>query len=239
MSKFLFRRQPTSSWTTALVIGIVGCLAIKIFWSQLYYPLHILLHNTMIHGQSFYHALPIIQPSYNDHQTLLALQHENNLLKEEIKQQSSPIVWKKNNVKAQQIKNILWKNNAYWYATDPCDSCIVFNHYGLVGRMDPLYGNGVIKLINHADVLLVSRSKSTGQIFLLQGQGFHNDMLILESDATDYPPMQDDILYTSGLDTLYPQGIPIGKVLKKSNRYLVQLFFNQYTTGDIYVIPYH
>jgi hypothetical protein len=193
-------------------------------------------HNTSLTLQSAYHSLPIIGSLQQNKLTIEQLKQEKAALEDMLRLEKPLVVWSSPTVSMHPIKNILWHHNEHWYLTDPCPRCVAFNARGLIGKMDPAHGEGMVKLISHKDTILVAASNQSKQLFLLQGQGYHKDMSILESDSTDYPPVVDDILVSSGLDGLYPAGIPIGKVVKKTQGYQVQLYFNRSIARDMYVI---
>ena len=68
----------------------------------------------------------------------------------------------------------------------------------------------------------------SGANAILSGQG-HNDYAVLEFLPKLKKIKEGDIVYTSGVDDIIPQAIPIGKVIEIEGNYLVEFFvdFNQ------------
>ena len=57
----------------------------------------------------------------------------------------------------------------------------------------------------------------------MSGQG-HNDYAEIEFLQKLIKIKEGDIVYTSGVDGIIPAAIPIGKVFKKDNNFLVRFF---------------
>ena len=68
----------------------------------------------------------------------------------------------------------------------------------------------------------------SGANAILSGQG-HNDYAALEFLPKMKKIKDGDIVYTSGVDSIIPQAIPIGKVIEKEENFFVEFFvdFNQ------------
>ena len=68
----------------------------------------------------------------------------------------------------------------------------------------------------------------SGANAILSGQG-HNDYAALEFLPKMKKIKDGDIVYTSGVDSIIPQAIPIGKVIEKEESFFVEFFvdFNQ------------
>tara|TARA_B100000965_G_scaffold295159_1_gene253205 strand:- start:46 stop:882 length:837 start_codon:yes stop_codon:yes gene_type:complete len=68
----------------------------------------------------------------------------------------------------------------------------------------------------------------SGANAILSGQG-HNDYAVLEFLPKIKKIKKGDIVYTSGVDSIIPQAIPIGKVIEKDENFFVEFFvdFNQ------------
>ena len=68
----------------------------------------------------------------------------------------------------------------------------------------------------------------SGTNAILSGQG-HNDFAALEFLPKVKKIKEGDIVYTSGVDNIIPQAIPIGKVTEIEENYFVEFFvdFNQ------------
>ena len=68
----------------------------------------------------------------------------------------------------------------------------------------------------------------TGTSAILSGQG-HNDFAELEYLPKIKKIKEGDVVYTSGVDGLISEAIPIGKIFKKDENFLVEFFldFNQ------------
>ena len=63
----------------------------------------------------------------------------------------------------------------------------------------------------------------SGANAILSGQG-HNDYAILEYLPKLKKIKKGDIVYTSGVDDIIPQAIPIGKVIEKEENFFVEFF---------------
>jgi len=239
MRKYLFHQKKYTTWSKVLKFTFIGMIVIGILWKSLGHVSTQIVGNSSLLLQRTAEQLPIIGSSMHNKKIIHALTVENTLLRATLTSTSPQAVWTNKKILLQHIHRILWQHNEHWFVTTPCDGCVVFNNKGLIGRMDANHGHGIIKLITHHDTLLVARSEMDGHIYLLQGQGYQRNMLILESDISDYPPSHGDVLVTSGLDGLYPPHIPIGIVYKKSGHYVVHTFFNKKISQDIYVIPFN
>ena len=63
----------------------------------------------------------------------------------------------------------------------------------------------------------------SGANAILSGQG-HNDYAVLEFLPKIKKIKKGDIVYTSGVDSIIPQAIPIGKVIEKDENFFVEFF---------------
>ena len=63
----------------------------------------------------------------------------------------------------------------------------------------------------------------SGANAILSGQG-HNDYAVLEYLPKLKKIKKGDIVYTSGVDDIIPQAIPIGKVIEKEENFFVEFF---------------
>lgn len=90
----------------------------------------------------------------------------------------------------------------------------VMNHYGLIGRVSSVLSKSceVLLLPDHESAV-GARVKSTREALgVVEGDGTSTgnlQMIHLQHDADIYT---GDVIITSGLDTVYPEGIPIGTV---------------------------
>ena len=166
---------------------------------------------------------------------LEALTLENKLLKLSLQQQEKTL-WKSTHIVPARIHKVIWINNERWFKSDVCANCTAINKHGLIGRMDTAFEDGLIRPITHRSSLIIARSLQSGKDYLMQGQGYHSPLLVIESDLTQYPPDVGDTLVTSGLDDLYPPNIPIGILGLKSGQYVAETFFNRSMQAQIYLI---
>lgn len=161
---------------------------------------------------------------------------ENKLLKSRAPHTQDSMPWSSFQIIPSRIHTVLLLHNERWFVTDPCRNCTALNTHGLVGRMDEAFDPGTIRPITHRSSLIIARSTRSSTDYLLQGQGYHQPLLILESDITHYPPEVGDTLVTAGLDHLYPANVSIGIVEKSSGKYVVKPFFNQSMQAQIYLV---
>lgn len=189
---------------------------------------------TVIHWDILKKNLPPHKTAINQQQ-IESLQLENKLLRQETATHDKT-PWHHLKVIPARIHNIQWLNNERWFITDPCKNCVAINKQGLIGRMDETLSKDTIRPITHRSSMLIARSQQSGNDYLLQGQGYHAPLLVLESDLTDYPPEIGDVLITAGLDDLYPANLAIGTVIKKNDLYLVKPFFNKHIQAQIYLV---
>lgn len=95
-----------------------------------------------------------------------------------------------------------------------CAGMTVMNHYGLIGRVTSVLANSseVLLLPDHESAV-GARVKSTREaIGVVEGDGTSTgnlQMIHLQHDADIFA---GDEIITSGLDLVYPAGIPIGEV---------------------------
>ena len=99
--------------------------------------------------------------------------------------------------------------------------------------LDENYLVGKIVEVNYSTsrALLISDLNSkipviiepSGANAILSGQG-HNDYAVLEYLPKLKKIKKGDIVYTSGVDDIIPQAIPIGKVIEKEENFFVEFF---------------
>ena len=90
----------------------------------------------------------------------------------------------------------------------------VMNHYGLIGRVSSvLSGNCEVLLLPDHESAVGARVKSTREALgVVKGDGTSTGNLQMVHLQHDAAILEGDVIITSGLDTVYPEGIPIGVV---------------------------
>ena len=90
----------------------------------------------------------------------------------------------------------------------------VMNHYGLIGRVSSvLSGSCEVLLLPDHESAVGARVKSTREALgVVKGDGTSTGNLQMVHLQHDAAILEGDVIITSGLDTVYPEGIPIGVV---------------------------
>ena len=90
----------------------------------------------------------------------------------------------------------------------------VLNHHGLIGRVSSvLPGSCEVLLLPDHESAVGARVQSTREALgVVKGDGTSTGKLQMVHLQHDAEIAEGDIIITSGLDTVYPEGIPIGTV---------------------------
>ncbi len=109
------------------------------------------------------------------------------------------------------LSNVLYLNRGSSHGVDEDD--VVMEGSGVLGRVVVVSPNGSqVQLITNSDAsvgVMVDRTRSPG---VLSGNG--SFLLDLRYMSNNEPVETGDLIVTSGLDGIYPKGIPIGKVVE-------------------------
>lgn len=109
----------------------------------------------------------------------------------------------------------------------------VMNHQGLIGRVSSvLSGSSEVLLLPDHESAVGARVKSTREALgVVEGDGTSTGNLQMVHLQHDAEIQEGDVIITSGLDTVYPEGIPIGVVSA------INLDANG-LTKTAYIVPY-
>ena len=90
----------------------------------------------------------------------------------------------------------------------------VMNHHGLIGRVSSvLSGSSEVLLLPDHESAVGARVKSTREALgVVKGDGTSTGNLQMVHLQHDAEVAEGDVIITSGLDTVYPEGVPIGMV---------------------------
>ena len=90
----------------------------------------------------------------------------------------------------------------------------VMNHHGLIGRVSSvLSGSSEVLLLPDHESAVGARVKSTREALgVVKGDGTSTGNLQMVHLQHDAEIAEGDVIITSGLDTVYPEGVPIGMV---------------------------
>ena len=90
----------------------------------------------------------------------------------------------------------------------------VMNHHGLIGRVSSvLSGSSEVLLLPDHESAVGARVKSTREALgVVKGDGTSTGNLQMVHLQHDAEITEGDVIITSGLDTVYPEGVPIGMV---------------------------
>lgn len=175
---------------------------------------------------------------YGQDASCTALQIENTLLHAQLKYPQD--VWISSKLERARIQDVLFRNQERWFYTQTsCHQCAVLNAQGLVGLMLNEFGSGMIRPITHRDQLLFVRSANNEKTYLLKGQGSYRPLLVLESEFSDDLSDREEMVYTAGLDSMYPAGLLVGKLTFKNNTAVVYPVFLKKMNAHIYLWSMH
>ncbi len=104
------------------------------------------------------------------------------------------------------------------YQVSDCRECVLMNASGLIGFSDHFQSQNMVKPITDSSIMLPVIVRGSGNNALVQGQGRKKLLAVHELDGMGKLQVGDNLL-TSGIGGLFPKGIPVARVVEKSQNY--------------------
>lgn len=177
------------------------------------------------------------QRSLKEKVELLAI--ENDWMRHALNQRPS-LIWHSPRIQRARIIEVVWRQQEAWLRVNvACAGCVAFNGHGLIGRIEPEYGDDLIRPITHHGILLAGKSLKDHNTYLIQGEGEHRSMSILDSDLSDtQAPHDQDLLVTAGLDRFYPPNLLIGQFQKMGQGYKILPAYQRHLGPELYLMHF-